>query len=128
MSKAQAACDEEWQELHKRSTWDPNTVREWNFVATESKRIGIKAHVAKMLEICVVKSAELDDKDPSKIFKSRAVLDGSWAKDENYDVASMKWAHPLLQCKRNKLLTFSGFSPDARLSKLTLRQHTHNAI
>ena len=43
-------------------------------------------HVAKMFEICVVKGAELDDKDPRKTFKGRAVLDGSWVKDENYDV------------------------------------------
>ena len=86
--KAQAACDKEWEKNKrlKRSTWDPSTVCEWNFVATEFKRTGIKVHVAKIFEICVVKGAELDDKDPRHIFKGRAVLDGSWVKDENYDV------------------------------------------
>ena len=43
--------------------------------------------VATKFEICVVKGAELDDKDPRNIFKGRALLDGSWVKDENYDVA-----------------------------------------
>ena len=28
-----------------------------------------------------------EDSDPRKKFKGRAVLDGSWVKDENYDVA-----------------------------------------
>ena len=44
-------------------------------------------HVAKILEICVVKGAELSESDPRRIYKGRAVLDGSWVKDENYDVA-----------------------------------------
>ena len=73
--------------LLKRSTWDPYSVCEWNFIATESKRTGIKVHVAKMFDICVVKGAELDDKDPRNIFKGRGVLDGSWVKDGNCDVA-----------------------------------------
>ena len=85
--KAQAACDKEWEELVKRSTWDPYTVCEWNLNATEFKRTGVKVHVAKMFEICFVKGAELDDKDPRKNFKGRAVLDGSWVKDKNYEVA-----------------------------------------
>ena len=29
----------------------------------------------------------MEDDDPRKIFKGRAVLDGSWVNDENYDVA-----------------------------------------
>ena len=62
--KAQAACDKELEKQFKRSTWDPYTVCEWNFVATESKRMRIKVHGAQMFEICVVKGAELDDKDP----------------------------------------------------------------
>ena len=60
---------------------------EWIVVAAESERIGIKGHVATIFEICIVKGAELDDKDPRKAFEGRAVLDGSWVKDENYDVA-----------------------------------------
>jgi hypothetical protein len=34
-----------------------------------------------------VKGAELADGDPEKKFKGRAFLDGSWVKDENYEVA-----------------------------------------
>ena len=37
--------------------------------------------------MCVVKGAGLDGQDARKIFKRRAALDGSWAKDGNYDVA-----------------------------------------
>ena len=63
------------------------TVKSWSWVSHKSKTTGVKVHVAKILEICVVKGAELEDDDPRKIFKGRAVLDGSWVKDENYDVA-----------------------------------------
>ena len=34
-----------------------------------------------------MKGAELADGDPEKKFKGRAVLDGSWVKGENYEVA-----------------------------------------
>ena len=85
--KAQEACNKEWDKLLRRDTWDPTSVREWNFTCLEAKRLNSKVHVAKIFEICVVKGAELDDSDPRKIYKGRAVFDGSWVKDENYDVA-----------------------------------------
>ena len=60
------------------------TVKEWSWVSHKSKTIGIKVHVAKVFEICVVKGAKLEDRE---IFRGRAVLDGSWVKHENYGVA-----------------------------------------
>ena len=56
----------------KRMTWDPSTVQEWSFISSESKRTGVKAHVAKTFEMCVAKGAELADGDPEKKFKGRA--------------------------------------------------------
>ena len=56
-------------------------------ITHKSQTIGIKFHVAQIFEICVVKEAEMDESDPRKIFKGRAVLDGSWVNNENYDVA-----------------------------------------
>ena len=52
-------------------------------VLHKPKTFGVKVHVAKICEIFLVKEAELDDKDIRNIFKGRAVLDGSWVKDEN---------------------------------------------
>ena len=75
--KAQAACDEEWAKLLRRETWDPHSVKEWKFVASRSRESGVKVHVANLFEICVVKGAELDDSNPQKKYKGRAVLDGS---------------------------------------------------
>ena len=63
------------------------TVKELSWVSHKSKTIGIKVHVATIFEICDVKRAELDDSDPRKVFKGRAVLDGSWVKYENNDFA-----------------------------------------
>ena len=50
-------------------------------------RPGSKCMLLFFFEICVVKGAELEDSNPQKKYKGRAVLDGSWVKDENYDVA-----------------------------------------
>ena len=61
--------------------------REWSSVSNEARFNNEKVHVARILKICVVKGAELSDGDPQKKCKGRAVLDGSWVKDENYDVA-----------------------------------------
>ena len=40
-----------------------------------------------MFEICVVQWGELADGDPESNFKGQAILDVSWVKDENYEVA-----------------------------------------
>ena len=85
--KVQEACNKEWETLTKRDTWDPASVREWNVVCLQAKQQNYKVHVACIFEICVVKGLELSDSDPRKIYKGRAVLDGSWVKDDNYDVA-----------------------------------------
>ena len=50
-------------------------------------RLWSKCMLHFFFEICVVKGAELEDSNPQKKYKGRAVLDGSWVKDENYDVA-----------------------------------------
>ena len=47
--KAQAARDEEWAKLLRRETWDPHSVKEWDFVASRSREIGIKVHVVKIV-------------------------------------------------------------------------------
>ena len=77
LPKAQKACDDEWGKLLRRETWDPSSVQEWDFICQRSKKSGVRVHVARIFEICVVKGAELSDSDPRKKYKGRAVLDGS---------------------------------------------------
>ena len=36
LPKAQAACDNEWDKLMLRTTWDPMTVKEWSWVSQKS--------------------------------------------------------------------------------------------
>ena len=84
LPKAQAACDKDWDKLLLRTTWVLMTVKEWSWVSRRSKTTGVKVHVAKIFEICVVKGTGLDNSDLRGIFKGRAVLDGSWLKDEHY--------------------------------------------
>ena len=50
---AQKACDTEWLKLMKRMTWDPSTVQEWSFISSESKRTGVKVHVAICLKFAL---------------------------------------------------------------------------
>ena len=64
LPKAQAECDKERDKLLKRTTWDPTTVKESSRVSHMSTTTGVKVHVAKMFDICAVKRAGLDDKDP----------------------------------------------------------------
>ena len=68
-------------------TWDPSIVQERSSISYDSKRTGIKVCVAQIFEIWVVKKAELAVGDPENKFKGRAVLYGSWVKDEHYEVA-----------------------------------------
>ena len=47
----------------------------------------VEVHAANYFEMFVVKGAELEDADPRKIFKGRALFVSSWVEDENYNVA-----------------------------------------
>ena len=126
LPKAQAACDKEWDKLLKRTTWDPTSVKAWSWVSHISKTAGVKAHGAKIVEICVVEGAELEDQDLGNVFKGRAALDGSWVKGESYDVVFFyRIGSSPLACKPVRLLTSSGYSPNLISNKLTWKRiHT----
>ena len=128
--KAQAARDKEWDKLLLRTTWDLTTVKEWSWVSRRSKISGVKVHVAKIFETCVEKGAEVDDNDPRKIFKGRAVLDGSWVTHENYDVALFNemGSSPTIMQAGTRPSTPLGYNHNSRLSKPMRKQLTHTAI
>ena len=57
--KEQATCDDEWTKLFKRETWDPHSVKEWDFVASRSRDIGVKVHVAMLLKFVLLRALSL---------------------------------------------------------------------
>lgn len=62
-------------------------VREWRDVAREARAADETVDVARIHEMCVEKSADLDESDPRKKIKSRNALLGNMAKDQNADNA-----------------------------------------
>ena len=80
-----------------------------------------------MFEICVVKGTKLEDHDLRKTFKGRAVLDGSWVKYENYDVALFNEMGSLpSSMQAGKAVDASGLQPNSTQSTLMRKQPTHN--
>ena len=68
---AKASLDKEWDKLRDQKCWDEGSVREWSEVAALAKRMGRKAHVGRIFDICVEKYAELPDGDPRRKYKGR---------------------------------------------------------
>ena len=58
--EAQHSIDVEWNSLESKGAWDYIAVREWLQVVREAKSRGEKAHVRKMVEICVEKGANFN--------------------------------------------------------------------
>ena len=111
--KAEAARVMEWDKLLLRIIGDPTTVKEWSWVSPKSKTTGVKVNVAKIFEMCVVRGADVDDKDRRNIFKGRAVLDGSWVKDEKSDVAFFNaMGSPPASMQAGKAVDAVGLQPE----------------
>ena len=57
--------------------------REWQQVADEARKSGVKAHVGRIFGIVVEKHLELPVGHPDRKFKGRLVFQGNDVKDEN---------------------------------------------
>ena len=83
--RATKALDAEWEKLRflKRphptkgvGAWDEGNVREAASVRREAQQAGKTVHVGRIAELCHEKGSELEDGDPDKEIKGRAVLLG----------------------------------------------------
>ena len=61
---AKAAADKEWEKLEKFWAWNLTKVRSRNEVIDEARTKGAKVHFASLMDICHLKSAELESKHP----------------------------------------------------------------
>ena len=87
-----------------RSTWDPHSVQEWDFISRQSRETRQTVHVARIFEICVVKGAELADNDPARNTRDAPSLMAHGSRMRTTSLPFlMKW-DPLPQiCKQEKL-------------------------
>ena len=75
---AKAAVDKEWETLEKISAWNLTNVRSKKEVIDEARTKGAKVHFASLMDICHLKSAELETKHQK--YKGRVVLRGDFLK------------------------------------------------
>ena len=59
---AKAAVDKEWEKLEKIPAWDLTKVKSKKSVIFESRTKGAKVHFASLMDICHLKTAELETK------------------------------------------------------------------
>ena len=78
---AKAAVDKEWEKLEKISAWNLTKVRRKKEVIDEARTKGAKVHFAPLMDICHLKTAELEAKHQK--YKSRVVLRGDFVKDDS---------------------------------------------
>ena len=76
---AKAAADKEWEKLEKSSAWNLTKVRSKKEVIDEARTKGGKVHFASLMDMCLLKNAELEAKHQKH--KGRVVLRGDTVKD-----------------------------------------------
>ena len=59
---AKAAVDKEWEKLEKFSAWNLTKVKSKKEVIDEARTSGATVHFASLMDICHLKSAELEAK------------------------------------------------------------------
>ena len=78
---AKAAVDKEWEKLEKISVWNLTKVRSKKEVIDEARTSGAKVHFASLMDICHLKTAELEAKHQK--YKGRVVLRGEIVEDDS---------------------------------------------
>ena len=78
---AKAAVDKEWEKLEKISAWNLTKVRSKKEVIDEARASGATVHFASLMDICHLKSAELEAKHQK--YKGRVVLRVDTVKDDS---------------------------------------------
>ena len=76
---AKAAADKEWEKLEKIPAWNLTKVKSKKQVIDEARTKGAKVHFASLMDICHLKSAEMETKHQK--YKGRVVLRGVNVKD-----------------------------------------------
>ena len=81
ISAATAAVDKEWENLDKISAWNLTKVRSKIEVIDEARTKGAKVHFASLMDIGLLKNAEVETKHQK--YKGRVVLRGDIVHDDS---------------------------------------------
>ena len=107
---AKAAVDKDWVKLEKISAWNLTKVRSKKEVIDGARTSGAKVHFASLMDICHLKSAELEAKHQK--YKGRVVLRGDIVKDNSgsYEVFTEQGSSAS-QMKADKIMDIISRSP-----------------
>ena len=78
---AKAAVEKEWEKLKNIRAWQLTKVRTRREVIDEARNRGRKVHFASLMDVCQLKTAELEAKHQK--YKGRVVLRGDIVKDDS---------------------------------------------
>ena len=78
---AKAAVDKEWENWRKISAWNLTEVKSKKQVIDEARTSGATVHCASLMDICHLKTAELEAKHQK--YKGRVVIRGDIVKDNS---------------------------------------------
>ena len=92
IEEAKKAVDKEWKRLRDKKTWqEPRSLKEVVFLADvikKSKSTGVKIHIGRLFDICVLKGSELPEGHQNRKRKGRVVFGGNNVRDE-FGLAAM---------------------------------------
>ena len=77
---AKAAVDKEWEKLEKISAWNLTTVKSKKEVIDEARTEAARVHFASLMDICLLKNAELETNYQK--YKGRVVFRGDIVKHD----------------------------------------------
>ncbi len=71
-------------------TWDEDNVMVAKDARSQAQKLGKTAHFGWIAEMCMEKGSELEDTDPEKKYKGRAVFLGNTVRDEAFNWAEFQ--------------------------------------
>ena len=92
IEEAKTAVDKDWKRLRDKKTWqEPRSLKEVVFLADAIKKrksTGIKIHIGRLFDICVLKGPELPEGHQNRKWKGQVVFGGNNVRDE-FGLAAM---------------------------------------
>ena len=79
--------DKEWTNLRKAEVWDESVVQEWSDIAKWAQMQNKEVHMGRLFGIMVEKGFELPIGDARRKLKYRAVFQGNWVIDQDWQDA-----------------------------------------
>ena len=93
---AKAAVDKEWEKLEKISAWNLAKAKSKKKVIDEARTSGATVHFASLMDICHLKSVELETKHQK--YKGRVVVRGDTTRNPKLRSNRVSWLDKIFLC------------------------------